>query len=107
MLPDASNWTACWTAAPCASRSSCAVERTVSDRPPSWLVNLRHDDHVELQIGAEHLAGRARVIEPKVRQYDRLFSLVNAASSGRYYAYQARTSRPIPVIVVTEPVSAV
>lgn len=72
-----------------------------SDHSPAWLANLRSDSRVEIQVGDEHHDGRARIVLPGDRDYDRLFSLVNANWGGRYYGYQQKTTRPIPVVVIS------
>ncbi len=72
-----------------------------SDQAPGWLANIKRRDEVEMQVGADHVHGRARVVAPETRDYDRLFALVNANFSGRYYGYQQKTERPIPVVVIT------
>jgi deazaflavin-dependent oxidoreductase (nitroreductase family) len=72
-----------------------------SDRPPAWLHNLRANPDVEIQIGRDRLKGAARVVEPPEPDYDRLWRLVNDNNRDRYSAYQRKTARAIPVIVVT------
>jgi deazaflavin-dependent oxidoreductase (nitroreductase family) len=72
-----------------------------ADRPPAWLHNLRANPDVEIQIGRERRKGAARVVEPTDPDYDRLWGIVNANNHDRYRAYQQKTARPIPVIVVT------
>jgi F420H(2)-dependent quinone reductase len=72
-----------------------------ADRPPAWLHNLQANPDVEIQIGRERRKGAARVVEPTDPDYDRLWGIVNAGNRDRYRAYQQKTARPIPVIVVT------
>jgi deazaflavin-dependent oxidoreductase (nitroreductase family) len=72
-----------------------------ADRHPAWLHNLRANADVEIQIGRERSAGRARVIEPSDPDYDRLWKIVNENNRDRYSAYQEQTTRPIPVIAIT------
>ena len=76
-----------------------------SDRPPGWLFNITADPHVEIQDGPRRTAATARIIPPGDPGYERLWQVVNDHNHGRYRGYQARTSRPIPVVVVT-PVTA-
>ncbi len=71
------------------------------DRPPAWLLNATAKPEVQLQAGPAHLLGSARVVPPDDPGYPRLWQLVNDGSRSRYQRYQARTSRPIPVLVVT------
>jgi F420H(2)-dependent quinone reductase len=72
-----------------------------ADRPPAWLHNLKADPSVEIQIGRERRRGTARIIEPSDATYERLWKLVNANNRDRYTAYQQKTTRPIPVVVLT------
>jgi deazaflavin-dependent oxidoreductase (nitroreductase family) len=71
-----------------------------ADRPPAWLHNLRANRDVEIQIGRERRKGAARVVEPPDPDYDRLWRIVDDNNHARYSAYQKKTARPIPVIVV-------
>ena len=72
-----------------------------SDRDPTWLQNLEKEPRVTLRIGAEELEGTTRVLMPGQRHYDEIFSLINARFGGRYYHYQQRTPRPIPLVIIT------
>ena len=71
------------------------------DRPPAWLLNARPSRRCRLQIGPAHLLGTARVVPPGDPDYTRLWQLANDGNHGRYQRYQAKTSRPIAVLVVT------
>lgn len=71
-----------------------------ADRPPSWLYNLQANPDVEIQIGRERKHGTARVVEPSDESYERRWKLVNAHNRDRYSAYQAKTTRPIPVVAI-------
>ena len=72
-----------------------------ADQHPAWLHNLKADPEVEIQIGRERREARARVVEPSDPDYDRLWRNVNDNNGDRYTAYQKRTERPIPVVVIT------
>jgi deazaflavin-dependent oxidoreductase (nitroreductase family) len=72
-----------------------------ADRPPAWLHNLTADPNVEIQIGRQRRGGKARIVEPSDPTYERLWKLVNENNRDRYTAYQQKTSRPIPVVVIT------
>lgn len=76
------------------------------DRPPAWLLNLRADPSVEVQVGRAKAPARATVIEAGSEDYDRLWRLVNESNGGRYDSYQARTERPIPLVALSEDGSA-
>lgn len=71
------------------------------DRPPAWLLNATAKPDVQLQIGPAHLLGTARVVPPGDPDYTRLWQLANDGNHGRYQRYQAKTSRPIALLVVT------
>jgi F420H(2)-dependent quinone reductase len=72
-----------------------------SDRAPAWLGNLQKTPTVGVQIGRERRQMRARVADPAERA--RLWPLVNRLNAGRYDAYQARTGREIPLVILSEP----
>jgi deazaflavin-dependent oxidoreductase (nitroreductase family) len=72
-----------------------------ADRPPAWLHNVRADPQVEIQVGRERRAGRARVIEPPDPSFAALWTIVNDNNRDRYTAYQQQTSRPIPIVAIT------
>jgi F420H(2)-dependent quinone reductase len=72
------------------------------ERPPAWFLNLCSAPAVELQIGRQHLSGTATVIEASNPDCPRLWELMNETNHGRYDAYQAKTSRPIPLVAVTD-----
>lgn len=71
------------------------------DRAPGWLFNVRSTPDVEIQVARAKTAARADVLERGAPEYDRLWQLVNEKNHGRYDAYQAKTQRPIPLVVVT------
>ncbi len=72
-----------------------------ADRPPAWLLNAQANPQVQVQVGAAHLLGTARVVRPDDPSYPRLWQLANDGNHGRYQRYQARTSRKILILVVT------
>ena len=72
-----------------------------ADRPPGWLYNVAAEPRVELQIGRVKMAAAARIVSADDPGYPRLWQLANANNHRRYDGYQAKTSRPIPVVVVT------
>jgi deazaflavin-dependent oxidoreductase (nitroreductase family) len=72
-----------------------------SDRPPAWLFNAAAEPAVELQVGRARVPARARIVTAGDPGYPRLWQLVNANNRQRYDGYQAKTSRKIPVVVVT------
>ncbi len=78
-----------------------AASNNGSDRPPAWLLNAAAKPEVQLQVGQAHLLGTARIVPPDDPGYPRLWQLVNDGNHGRYQRYQAKTSRPIALLVVT------
>lgn len=72
-----------------------------ADQPPAWLHNVRAQPQVEIQVGRERRPGTARILEPADPDYDRLWRLVNENNHDRYDGYQRKTSRPIPLIVLS------
>jgi deazaflavin-dependent oxidoreductase (nitroreductase family) len=71
-----------------------------ADQSPGWFFNVRANPDVELQVGQRKLPGSARIVDHDDEDYARLWRLVNDNNHGRYDAYQTKTSRPIPLIVV-------
>jgi F420H(2)-dependent quinone reductase len=72
-----------------------------ADQHPAWFHNLRANPEVEIQIGRDRQQAKCRVIEPSDPDYDRLWKIVNENNGDRYSAYQKKTDRPIPVVVIT------
>jgi deazaflavin-dependent oxidoreductase (nitroreductase family) len=64
---------------------------------PDWYLNLEADPHVEVQIAGMRRRMRARTAEPEERAA--WWPRVVAAYDG-YRAYQSRTDRQIPVVVL-------
>jgi deazaflavin-dependent oxidoreductase (nitroreductase family) len=71
------------------------------DRAPGWYHNLRKNPNVEINVGPKRFAVTARKVTPDDADYARLWEIVNKNNSNRYAGYQVRTSRPIPVVVLT------
>ena len=69
-----------------------------ADLAPGWLHNVRARPQVGVQVGRDRFPAVARVVERGDEDYGRLWRLVNQSNRGRYERYQARTSRPIPVV---------
>ena len=72
-----------------------------SDRPPGWLFNIQAEPRVEIQVATMTKQATATVVNVGEPDYPRLWKAVNDNNHGRYDGYQAKTSRPIPVVVVT------
>lgn len=72
-----------------------------ADRHPAWYHNLRKHPRCEINVGPRRLAVTAREVGPRDTGYRRLWEIVNANNANRYNGYQSRTSRPIPIFVLT------
>ena len=70
------------------------------DREPAWFFNLQADPRVNVQVGRARLDGIASIVEAGDPEYGRYWTLVNKTNHGRYDAYQTKTARPIPLVVV-------
>lgn len=71
------------------------------DVPPAWFLNLEADPSVEVQVARRRFPARGRVVAHDDPDFGRLWALVNRNNHGRYDGYQKRTSRPIPVVVIS------
>jgi deazaflavin-dependent oxidoreductase (nitroreductase family) len=72
-----------------------------ADQAPAWLHNLRKNPEAEVQIGRNRQRATAQIVARGEPDYDRVWRIVNDNNAGRYDQYQARTSRPIPVVALT------
>ncbi len=70
-------------------------------RSPGWYHNLRAHPDVEINVGPKRFGVTAHPVLPEDPDYPRLWQLVNKNNADRYTAYQKKTSRPIPVVVLT------
>ena len=77
-----------------------------SDQAPAWLHNVRADPQVGVQVGRRRFPAVAEVVERGDEDYARLWRSVNDVTRGRYDRYQAKTTRPIPVLRLTPRSSA-
>lgn len=66
---------------------------------PGWYHNLVAQPDVEIQVGRERIPVRARVAEGDERT--RLWAKADEVNKGQYAAYQSRTERTIPVVVLS------
>ena len=69
-----------------------------ADHPPAWLHNVRSEPHVGVQVGRRRFVAVATVIEHGDADYALLWRAVNEVNLGRYDRYQAKNSRPIPLV---------
>jgi F420H(2)-dependent quinone reductase len=69
-----------------------------SDLPPAWWLNLQRDPRATVLIGGTTSKVTARAATAE--QHDRLWPLVTTTHPG-YARYQERTTRPIPIVLLT------
>jgi F420H(2)-dependent quinone reductase len=69
-------------------------------RSPGWYNNLNANPNIEINVGPKRFVVAARPVLPGDQDYARLWQIVNKEHSDRFEAYQRRTSRPIPAIVL-------
>lgn len=67
-------------------------------RHPGWYHNLRARPEAEVQVGRERIPVRARDATEEERP--RLWAAADTVNGGQYNAYQSRTERRIPVVVL-------
>jgi deazaflavin-dependent oxidoreductase (nitroreductase family) len=72
-----------------------------SPRSPGWYHNLKAHPDVEINVGPKRFGVSAHPVLPDDRDYERLWQIVNDNNANRYRDYQRRTSRPLPVVVLT------
>ncbi|MGI9124005.1 MAG: nitroreductase family deazaflavin-dependent oxidoreductase [Mycobacterium sp.] len=67
-------------------------------RAPGWYHNLRSNPRVQINVGPRRFDVTATPVLPEDPDYIRLWRIVNANNADRYDGYQARTTRPIPMV---------
>ena len=67
------------------------------DRHPAWYVNLLAQPRAQVQIGRRHMSVAARTATPDEK--GRLWPIL-AAAEPLYVAYQQRTTRDIPLVIL-------
>jgi len=70
-------------------------------KAPGWYHNLKANPDVEINVGPKRFPVTARAVLPDDPDYARLWQIVNKNNANRYIEYQKKTSRPIPVVVLT------
>lgn len=68
---------------------------------PGWYHNLKANPNVEINVGPKRFGVTAKPLLPDDPDYARLWPVVNKVNGNRYEAYQKKTSRPIPIVVLT------
>jgi deazaflavin-dependent oxidoreductase (nitroreductase family) len=69
-----------------------------ADRPPDWARNLQQTPRAVVEIGTDKLVVTARAASAHERE--RLWVVITATYAG-YARYQERTTRQIPVVLLT------
>src|SRR3954452_4148147 len=69
-----------------------------ADAPPGWYVNLAENPDVEVQVGSERFNATARTATPEEKR--ELWPIMTAEWPD-YDAYQRKTDRDIPVVVIS------
>ena len=69
-----------------------------ADRPPDWSLNLKQNPRAVVEIGTDELSVTARTASEQDRE--RLWVGITATYAG-YADYQERTTRHIPVVLLT------
>jgi F420H(2)-dependent quinone reductase len=72
-------------------------------KAPGWYHNLKANPNVEINVGPKRFGVTAKPVTPEDPDYARLWQIVNnmRGNKDRYIGYQKRTTRPIPVVVLT------
>jgi F420H(2)-dependent quinone reductase len=70
-------------------------------KAPGWYHNLKANPDVEINVGPKRFPVKARAVLPGDPDYDRVWQIVNKNNGNRYIEYQKKTTRPIPVVVLT------
>jgi deazaflavin-dependent oxidoreductase (nitroreductase family) len=71
-----------------------------SDDPPPWFTNIEARPDVEVRVKHRSFPAKARVVDKQDPSYARLWEMMNKVNHRRYEAYQAKTSRLIPLVVL-------
>jgi deazaflavin-dependent oxidoreductase (nitroreductase family) len=70
-------------------------------RYPAWWHNLRKQPDADIWVGVKRVNVRASWVMPGEPDFERMWKLCNIANRGQFDAYTRKTSRPIPVVVLT------
>lgn len=76
------------------------------ERAPAWLYNVRADPRAEVRVARRVVPVEAQVIAPDDPGFARAWGVVTDTYHERFPSYQARTSRPIPVVRLSPAASA-
>lgn len=62
---------------------------------------MKANPDVEINVGPKRFPVTARIVGSDDADYARLFRIADENNSGRYTAYQKKTTRPISVVALT------
>ncbi len=68
-------------------------------KAPNWLLNVRDNPSVEVQVGTVRWEGTGSIASPEDRE--KLWPRFVDVFSG-YEGYQARTTRKFPIVIITQ-----
>lgn len=72
-----------------------------ANRHPGWFHNLRTNPDADVWVGVRRQQVRASWVMPGEPDFERMWRLCNIANRGQFDQYRTKTSRPIPVVVLT------
>ena len=80
---------------------SVIASRGGNPRAPAWLLNIRHDPKVKVQIGGIRWQGIARIAteDERLELWSRFVDIFPG-----YERYRARTTRVFPIVIITQAV---
>ena len=70
-------------------------------KDPHWILNLEAESGVEIQVGTRKRPATATSLRSDHADYERLFAICNKANRGTFAQYRTKTTRPLPVVVLT------
>lgn len=70
-------------------------------KDPHWILNLEAEPIVEIQVGTRKRPASATALRTDHPDYERLFAICNKANRGAFAQYRTKTTRPLPVVVLT------
>jgi len=76
-----------------------AASKAGADTHPAWYLNIQADPHVHLEVGTDSYDAIARPLD-RGEERDRLYA-AHAEQMPQFQEYEAKTSRVIPVVVLS------
>jgi deazaflavin-dependent oxidoreductase (nitroreductase family) len=72
-----------------------------ADEAPGWFYNIEARPNVDVRVARRNFPAKARVVDKQDPTYARLWERVNEVNHRRYDMYQSRTTRQIPLVLLT------